>query len=148
MAQAASPPRGERLPVLGTAPEIRGTGRWFNTRDGRPLSLESLRGKVVLIDFWTYSCINCIRTLPALKSWDQRYRDAGLTIVGLHAPEFPFERDACNVQRAIERNGLRYPVAQDNDFATWNAYGNRFWPAKYLIDQRGRVRYTHIGEGE
>ena len=147
-AHAAPAESGGRLPVLGTAPEIQGTQRWFNTGGGRPLSLESLRGRVVLIDFWTYSCINCIRTLPALKSWDREYRGAGLTIVGLHAPEFPFERDAGNVERAIDRNGLRYPIAQDNDFATWSAYGNRFWPAKYLIDQRGRVRYTHFGEGE
>ncbi len=148
VAHVASTLRGDRLPVLGTAPEIRGTQRWFNTRGGRSVSLKSLRGRVVLIDFWTYSCINCIRTLPALKAWDRRYRDVGLTVVGLHAPEFPFERDPGNVQRAVERNGLRYPVGQDNRFATWNAYGNRFWPAKYLIDARGRVRYTHFGEGE
>jgi cytochrome c biogenesis protein CcdA/thiol-disulfide isomerase/thioredoxin len=138
----------KRLPVLGPAPELRDTQRWFNTRHGRPLSLRSLRGRVVLLDFWTYSCINCIRTLPALKAWDSRYRHDGLTIIGLHAPEFPFERDAGNVERAIGRNGLRYPVAQDNDFATWRAYGNQYWPAKYLVDARGRVRYVHFGEGE
>jgi cytochrome c biogenesis protein CcdA/thiol-disulfide isomerase/thioredoxin len=148
VAHAAPAQAGGGLPVLGLAPEIRGSQRWFNTRGGRPLSLRSLRRRVVLIDFWTYSCINCIRTLPALKAWDRRYRDAGLTIIGVHAPEFPFERDPANVERAVDRNGLRYPVAQDNDFATWNAYGNRFWPAKYLIDGRGRVRYTHFGEGE
>jgi cytochrome c biogenesis protein CcdA/thiol-disulfide isomerase/thioredoxin len=148
VAHAASSLSGEGLPVLGAAPEIRGIQRWFNTGGGRPLALASLRGRVVLLDFWTYSCINCLRTLPALKAWDRAYRDAGLTIIGLHAPEFPFERDAGNVERAIERNALAYPVAQDNDFATWNAYGNRFWPAKYLIDHRGRVRYTHFGEGE
>jgi cytochrome c biogenesis protein CcdA/thiol-disulfide isomerase/thioredoxin len=149
VAEAAAGSRaGADLPVLGDAPEIRGTQRWFNTRDGRPLSLASLRGRVVLIDFWTYSCINCLRTLPELKAWDATYRSAGLTIVGLHAPEFPFERDAGNVERAIARNGLRYPVAQDNDFATWTAYGNQYWPAKYLIDARGRVRYAHFGEGE
>jgi thiol-disulfide isomerase/thioredoxin len=148
VAEAATTARGERLPVLGVAPEIQGTQRWFNTAGGRPLSLASLRGRVVLIDFWTYSCINCIRTLPALKAWDTAYRDKGLTIIGVHAPEFPFERDPGNVARAIERNGLRYPVAQDNDFATWNAYGNQYWPAKYLIDRRGRVRFTHFGEGE
>ena len=102
----------------------------------------------MLIDFWTYSCINCIRTLPALRAWDARYRRDGLTIIGMHAPEFPFERDAGNVGQAIERNGLRYPVAQDNDFANWSAYGNQYWPAKYLIDARGRVRYVHFGEGE
>ena len=134
--------------MLGTAPEITGTQQWFNTPGGRPLSLRSLRGEVVLIDFWTYSCINCIRTLPHLKAWDARYREAGLQVVGVHAPEFPFERDAGNVEHAIHRNGLRYPVVQDNDFATWNAYGNQFWPAKYLIDARGRVRYTHFGEGD
>jgi len=138
---------GSRLPVLGRAPEIQGTQSWFNTEGERALTLAELRGRVVLIDFWTYSCINCIRTLPQLKAWDERYRDAGLTIVGLHAPEFPFERDADNVRRAIERNDLEYPVAQDNDFATWSAYGNQFWPAKYLIDADGRVRYTHFGEG-
>jgi cytochrome c biogenesis protein CcdA/thiol-disulfide isomerase/thioredoxin len=149
VAEAAAEARpGARLPVLGEAPEIQGTERWFNTPGGRPLSLRSLRGRVVLIDFWTYSCINCLRTLPELKAWDARYRSAGLTIIGLHAPEFPFERDAGNVGRAIARNGLRYPVAQDNEFATWSAYGNQYWPAKYLIDSRGRVRYAHFGEGE
>ena len=149
LAHAAERPReGRRLPVLGTAPEITGTQRWFNTPRGRALSLHSLRGEVVLIDFWTYSCINCIRTLPQLKAWDRRYRESGLRIVGVHAPEFPFERDAGNVERAVRANGLRYAVAQDNDFATWNAYENQFWPAKYLIDARGRVRYTHFGEGE
>ncbi len=148
VAQAAEPtPPGSDLPVLGTAPEITGTQRWFNTPGGRPLSLASLRGEVVLIDFWTYSCINCIRTLPHLKAWDARYRDAGLNIIGMHAPEFPFERDADNVDRAVRQNGLRYAVAQDNDFATWSAYQNQFWPAKYLIDSRGRVRYSHFGEG-
>ena len=102
----------------------------------------------MLVDFWTYTCINCIRTLPYLKAWDERYRDKGLTIVGVHTPEFPFERDAGNVKDAIAQNGLRYPVAQDNDYATWDAYGNQFWPAKYLIDARGQVRYTHFGEGD
>jgi cytochrome c biogenesis protein CcdA/thiol-disulfide isomerase/thioredoxin len=138
---------GKRLPVLGAAPELRGTQRWFNTAHGRPLTLRSLRGRVVLIDFWTYSCINCLRTLPALRAWDAHYRRDGLTVIGVHAPEFPFERDAANVERAIGRNGLRYPVVQDNEFATWNAYGNQYWPAKYLIDARGRVRYVHFGEG-
>jgi len=140
--------RAGTLPVLGRAPEIQGTQEWFNTPDGRSLTLEELRGEVVLIDFWTYSCINCIRTLPHLKAWHERYRDAGLTVIGLHAPEFPFERDAGNVASAIRQNGLEYPVAQDNEFITWSAYGNQFWPAKYLIDSRGRVRYTHFGEGE
>ena len=148
IARAAATHPAKDLAVLGTAPELQGTQRWFNTRGGRRLTLRSLRGRVVLIDFWTYSCINCIRTFPALRAWDARYRRAGLTIIGMHAPEFPFERDAGNVERAIERNRLRYPVAQDNDFATWRAYGNQYWPAKYLIDARGRVRYTHFGEGD
>jgi cytochrome c biogenesis protein CcdA/thiol-disulfide isomerase/thioredoxin len=136
------------LPVLGEAPEFTGTERWFNTPGDRPLTLRQLRGRVVLVDFWTYSCINCIRTLPYLKAWDARYRKDGLTIVGVHTPEFPFEKDAANVEEAIQRNGLRYPVVQDNEQATWNAYGNQFWPAEYFIDAQGRVRYVHFGEGE
>ncbi len=144
-AQASS---GERLPVLGPAPDFTGNQEWFNTPGGQPLSLRELRGQVVLVDFWTYTCINCIRTLPYLKAWDERYGKDGLTIVGVHTPEFPFEREAGNVEDAIEQNGLGYAVAQDNDYATWNAYGNEYWPAKYLIDAQGRVRYTHFGEGE
>jgi cytochrome c biogenesis protein CcdA/thiol-disulfide isomerase/thioredoxin len=135
------------LPVLGRAPDFTDNDRWFNTRGGRPLSLERLRGRVVLIDFWTYTCINCLRTLPQLRAWDDSYRDDGLTIVGVHTPEFTFERESDNVERAIRRNELRYPVAQDNSYATWEAWGNQYWPAKYLIDAEGRVRYTHFGEG-
>ncbi len=123
--------------MLGTAPEFTGTQEWFNTPGGRPLTLRELRGRVVLIDFWTYTCINCIRTLPYVKAWDERYRDKGLTIVGVHTPEFPFEREAGNVADAIEQNGIGYPVVQDNEYATWNAYGNQYWPAKYLIDRPG-----------
>ncbi|HEX8745021.1 MAG TPA: cytochrome c biogenesis protein DipZ [Thermoleophilaceae bacterium] len=142
--------RPSGLPDLAPAPEIRGTQRWFNTPGGRPLSLAALRGRrrVVLIDFWTYTCINCIRTLPEVTAWDRRYRDRGLTVIGVHTPEFPFEKDAGNVAAAIERHDIRYPVAQDNDFATWNAFANQYWPAKYLIDARGRVRYAHFGEGD
>ncbi|HEX8753275.1 MAG TPA: cytochrome c biogenesis protein DipZ [Solirubrobacterales bacterium] len=139
---------GLKLPVLGQAPEFVDTQRWFNTPGDRPLTLRQLRGRVVLVDFWTYSCINCLRTLPYLKAWDARYRKDGLTIVGIHTPEFPFEKDAANVEEAIKRNGLRYPVAQDNEQATWRAYGNQYWPAEYFIDARGRVRYVHFGEGE
>ncbi len=139
---------GSGLPALGPAPDFTGNQRWFNTAGEQPLSLGELRGKVVLVDFWTYTCINCIRTLPYLKAWDERYRDRGLTIVGVHTPEFPFERDPGNVEQAIAQNGLRYPVAQDNEYGTWDAYGNQFWPAKYLIDARGQVRYTHFGEGD
>jgi cytochrome c biogenesis protein CcdA/thiol-disulfide isomerase/thioredoxin len=138
---------GLKLPVLGVAPEFVGTERWFNTPGDRPLSLRSLRGRVVLVDFWTYSCINCIRTLPYLKAWDARYRRDGLTIVGIHTPEFPFEREASNVESAIQENGIRYPVAQDNEQQTWNAYGNQYWPAEYFIDAQGRVRFVHFGEG-
>jgi cytochrome c biogenesis protein CcdA/thiol-disulfide isomerase/thioredoxin len=137
-----------RLPVLGAAPEFIGNERWFNTPGNRPLTLRGLRGRVVLVDFWTYSCINCIRTFPYLKAWDARYRGDGLTIVGVHTPEFPFEREAGNVEAAIEENEIRYPVAQDNEQATWNAYGNQYWPAEYFVDARGRVRYVHFGEGE
>ena len=142
--QAASGPRS-KLPVLGTAPDFTGTQRWFNSK---PLSLAALRGRVVLIDFWTYTCINCIRTLPYLKAWDARYRKAGLTIVGVHSPEFSFEKDAGNVQRAIASFGIRYPVVQDNNLATWSAWGNQYWPAEYLIDAHGKVRHVHFGEGD
>ena len=135
------------LPVLGSAPDFAGNGRWFNTQAGAPLRLGQLRGRVVLVDFWTYTCINCLRTLPYLRAWDARYRKRGLTIVGVHTPEFAFEREADNVEQAIAQNRLRYPVAQDNDYATWSAWGNQYWPAKYLIDARGRVRYAHFGEG-
>jgi thiol-disulfide isomerase/thioredoxin len=135
------------LPVLGRAPDFAGNDRWFNTPGNAPLDLDGLRGRVVLIDFWTYTCINCIRTLPYLRAWDGRYRERGLTIVGVHTPEFAFEHDADNVRDAIAANRLRYPVAQDNEYATWSAWGNQYWPAKYLIDARGRVRYAHFGEG-
>ena len=135
------------LPVLGPAPEFVGTQKAFNTPGGSTPSLAALRGRVVLVDFWTYTCINCIRTFPTLRALDRRYRGDGLSVVGVHTPEFSFERRASNVKAAIEQNDLRYPVVQDNDFATWNAYGNQYWPAKYLIDARGNVRYTHFGEG-
>ena len=139
---------GARLPRLGAAPDFTGNQRWFNTPGGRPLSLRSLRGKVVLVDFWTYTCINCLRTLPYLEAWDARYRRDGLVIVGVHSPEFPFERDAGNVASAIRREGIRYPVAQDNKLATWTAWGNQYWPADYLVDARGQVRGAHFGEGD
>jgi cytochrome c biogenesis protein CcdA/thiol-disulfide isomerase/thioredoxin len=148
-AEASSPSgRHAGLPVLGRAPDFTGNQRWFNTPGGAPLTLRQLRGRVVLVDFWTYTCINCIRTLPYVRAWDERYRKDGLTVVGVHTPEFSFEHDAGNVERAIAQNQLRYPVAQDNDYKTWDAWGNQYWPAKYLIDARGRVRYAHFGEGE
>jgi cytochrome c biogenesis protein CcdA/thiol-disulfide isomerase/thioredoxin len=136
------------LPVLGLAPEFVDNQQWFNTPGDRPLTLRSLRGRVVLVDFWTYTCINCLRTLPYLTAWDRTYHKDGLAIVGVHSPEFPFEKDAGNVQEAIERNDIRYPVVQDNDLATWSAYGNQYWPSEYFIDARGRVRFAHYGEGE
>jgi cytochrome c biogenesis protein CcdA/thiol-disulfide isomerase/thioredoxin len=138
---------GGGLPVLGRAPDFTGNDSWLNTRGDRPLSLRELRGRVVLVDFWTYTCINCLRTFPALRAWQDRYARDGLVIVGVHTPEFAFERQRDNVERAVRDNGLRYPIAQDNEYATWNAWGNQYWPAKYLIDARGRVRYAHFGEG-
>jgi cytochrome c biogenesis protein CcdA/thiol-disulfide isomerase/thioredoxin len=129
------------------APDFRGIKLWLNTPGEKPLSLPELRGRVVLVDFWTYSCINCLRTLPHLKAWDRAYRKAGLTIVGVHSPEFAFERVPDNVRSAVDRLGVRYPVALDNDFATWRAYSNDYWPSKYLIDKAGRIRYEHYGEG-
>jgi cytochrome c biogenesis protein CcdA/thiol-disulfide isomerase/thioredoxin len=139
---------GVRLPVLGNAPEFRATQTWFNTPDGKALSLAALRGKVVLVDFWTYSCINCLRTLPYLNAWNAKYAAKGLAIVGVHTPEFPFEHSAANVAEAIKENGIRYPVVQDNDYGTWNAYNNEYWPAEYLIDAKGRIRLADFGEGE
>ena len=136
------------LPEYGAAPNFVGTQDWFNTPGDRPLTLAGLRGRVVLVDFWTYTCINCIRTLPYLEAWDARYRNKGLTIVGIEAPEFPFEKDAGNVENAIKQFGIHYPVVQDNNLATWNAYGNDAWPADYLIDKTGEVRYISIGEGD
>jgi thiol-disulfide isomerase/thioredoxin len=107
-----------------------------------------LRGKVVLVDFWTYSCINCVHTLPYVQAYWTRYQNAPFVLVGIHTPEFVFEKSPQNVAAAIQRHGLSYPIAQDNDYGTWNAYGNRYWPAKYLVDAEGIVRYTHFGEGD
>ena len=133
------------LPDYGAAPEFRGLGAWINSG---PLTLAGLRGRVVLVDFWTYSCSNCLRTLPRVRDWDARYRAAGLTIVGVHTPEFAFERVASNVRENVKELKLRYPVALDNDYGTWRAWSNRYWPAKYLIDRDGPVRYYHFGEGK
>jgi thiol-disulfide isomerase/thioredoxin len=146
-AGAAELDQGLDLPRLGYAPDFTQTQSWFNT-GGDALTMGGLRGDVVLIDFWTYTCINCIRTLPYVTAWDREYRDDGLTIVGVHSPEFPFEKDAGNVADAIEQNAIEYPVVQDNELGTWTAYGNQYWPAKYLIDAEGQVRFVHFGEGE
>jgi len=131
-------------PKQGLAPELASDSRWINSE---PLTIEELRGKVILVDFWTYSCINCQRTFPYLRQWWEKYRDDGLVIVGVHAPEFEFEKDYDNVLRAANDFGLKYPIVQDNDFKTWRAYNNRYWPAKYLIDKDGFIRFTHFGEG-
>jgi cytochrome c biogenesis protein CcdA/thiol-disulfide isomerase/thioredoxin len=148
---AASGPRTaastSSLPDLGAAPEFADTQRWWGTPAHRPLTLRGLRGQVVLVDFWTYTCINCIRTLPFLKGLYAAYHPYGLQIVGVETPEFAFEQDASNVAQAIRADGLRYPVAQDNHYGTWNAYQNQYWPAEYLIDARGEVRHTQFGEG-
>jgi cytochrome c biogenesis protein CcdA/thiol-disulfide isomerase/thioredoxin len=136
------------LPRLGAAPAFTATERWFNTPGGRPLTLAGLRGHVVLVDFWTYTCINCIRTLPFLKALYATYHRDGLEIVGVETPEFTFEQQAGNVAQAIDSDGIRYPVVQDNRYGTWNAYGNEYWPAEYLIDATGEVRHTQFGEGD
>jgi cytochrome c biogenesis protein CcdA/thiol-disulfide isomerase/thioredoxin len=132
------------LPDLGLAKELRGTGQWFNSP---PTTLEALRGKVVVLNFWTFGCYNCVNTLPYIKSWHDKYADQGLVILGVHTPEFGYEKVADNVAQAIEQKGIMYPVVQDNDFQTWRAYDNRYWPAFYFIDAQGHIRHTHWGEG-
>jgi cytochrome c biogenesis protein CcdA/thiol-disulfide isomerase/thioredoxin len=130
---------------FGEAPQLAGLTNWINSD---PLTLRKLRGKVVLVDFWTYSCINCLRTLPHVKAWYRTYRNRGLVVLGVHTPEFAFEHVPGNVDGAVQRLGIKYPVALDNDYATWNAFQNQYWPAKYLIDRQGHLRYYHPGEGE
>lgn len=132
------------LPDEGMAPALDGATHWFNSA---PLTAGQLRGKVVLVDFWTYSCINCLRTLPYVKAWAEKYRDQGLVVVGVHAPEFAFERKLPNVEKAIKELGIGYPVAVDNGYAIWRAFGNQYWPAHYFIDAQGRIRHHHFGEG-
>ncbi len=133
-----------QLGHYGPAPDFAGISHWLNSP---PLTIAGLRGKVVLIDFWTYSCINCLRTLPYLTRWYDTYRDRGLVVIGVHTPEFGFERNTANVQTAIGRFSIHYPVAQDNGFATWKAYANQYWPAEYLIDRNGQIVLKHFGEG-
>ncbi len=127
------------------APELAGIEAWLNSP---PLQLAGLRGKVVLIDFWTYACSNCVRTLPALKRWHERYASQGLVLIGIHTPEFPFEREMASVQAAIQRHRIPYPVALDNRYQTWTAWRNRYWPSVYLIDRDGRLLLSHAGEGD
>ena len=136
---------GEPLPVEGAFPSLAGATQWLNSP---PLSAESLRGKVVLVDFWTYSCINCIRALPYVRGWADKYKDHGLVVIGVHAPEFAFEKNPANVAKAVKDLGVDYPVALDNDYAIWKGFDNQYWPAHYFIDAQGRIRHHHFGEGE
>ena len=131
----------------GPAPAITGISSWLNTPGDKPLTLAGLKGRVVLLDFWTYSCINCQRTLPHLEAWDAAYRRDGLTIIGVHTPEFAFEHVLGNVRQNVAKLGVKYPVALDNDYGTWTAYGNQYWPAEYLIDAEGNIRHVEFGEG-
>ena len=147
-AEDATPVPGAPYAVAAAqtaAPDFVGLGNWFNSA---PLKLADLRGKVVLVNFWTYGCVNCVNTLPHVTGLYAKYRDRGLVVVGIHTPEFPFERSASNVQAALKRHGITYPVAQDNDSRTWNAWHNQYWPAQYIIDQNGKVVFQHAGEGQ
>lgn len=137
-------PARPKLPDLGLAAELRGTGTWFNSE---ATSLAALRGKVVVLNFWTFACYNCNNTLPYIKAWHDRYADQGLVILGVHTPEFAYEKVADNVANAIAQKGIKYPVVQDNDYQTWRAYDNHYWPAFYFIDAQGHIRHTHWGEG-
>jgi cytochrome c biogenesis protein CcdA/thiol-disulfide isomerase/thioredoxin len=137
-----------KLESCGTAPDIKGIQQWFNTPGNKAVDLKSLRGKVVLLDFWAYSCINCQRSIPHVVAWDKAYRDAGLEVIGVHAPEYAFEKEARNVTSAAKNFGITYPVALDNSLATWTNYRNRYWPAHYLIDAHGTVRHIKFGEGD
>jgi thiol-disulfide isomerase/thioredoxin len=134
-----------QLPIEGTFPSLAGATTWLNSP---PLSPADLRGKVVLLDVWTYTCINWLRTLPYVRAWADRYKDKGLVVIGVHSPEFPFEHNVDNVRRAAAEMRVAYPVAIDNDFAIWNALNNQYWPALYVVDAQGRIRYHHFGEGD
>jgi len=142
--QAAKTPV-ELADAQRVAPNFVGIDNWLNSS---PLNITDLRGKVVLIDFWTYGCYNCINTLPHVTRLYDTYKDKGFTVVGVHTPEFPFEKSIGNLQAALKRYGIRYPVAQDNEYATWNVYRNQYWPAQYIIDQRGKIVFEHAGEGQ
>jgi len=143
-ATQAAPVKVAAVSQAATAPDFAGISNWFNSK---PLHIADLRGKVVLVDFWTYGCVNCVNTLPHVTDLYAKYRDKGLVVVGVHTPEFPFERSASNVQAALKRHGITYPVAQDNESKTWNAYRNQYWPAQYIIDQSGKIVFQHEGEG-
>ncbi len=134
----------DALQNLGPAPELTNTV-WLNTN--APLRLADLRGKVIVLDMWTFDCINCQHVIPSLKGWYAKYKDQGLVVIGNHFPEFDYEADLNNLKKAVAQDGIQYPVAQDNNGATWQAYGTEYWPTLYLIDKRGQIRYVHIGEG-
>lgn len=141
----AAPADLANLPVEGVMPPLSGATTWINSP---PLTREQLRGKVVVVDFWTYSCINCLRALPYVRAWAEKYKDQGLVVIGVHTPEFAFEKSEANVREAVARLGVAYPVAMDNDFAVWRAFKNQYWPAHYFIDAQGRIRHHHFGEGD
>lgn len=144
MTMRAKPGQGEVLPVEGAAPPLDGAVTWLNSP---PLTKAQLKGKVVIVDFWTYSCINCLRSIPYVRAWAEKYKDQGLVVIGVHAPEFAFEKDVKNVRKAVADLKIGYPVAVDNNYAIWRAFGNQYWPAHYFIDAQGRVRHHHFGEG-
>jgi cytochrome c biogenesis protein CcdA/thiol-disulfide isomerase/thioredoxin len=144
-AMIAAANHSDTLPIEGTLPPLEGAVQWLNSP---PLTAEALKGKVVLVDFWTYSCINCLRTLPYVKAWAEKYRDQGLVVIGVHAPEFAFERDVSNVTKAMKDLGITYPVAIDNAYKIWRAFDNQYWPAHYFADAKGQIRYHHFGEGD
>ncbi len=137
---ASGQPSSEPAPL----PDLAGATAWINSP---PLTSASLRGKVVLVDFWTYSCINCLRTLPYIKAWSAKYKDSGLVVIGVHTPEFPFEKDESNVRKAVRDLGISYPVAMDDNYAIWRNFNNQYWPAHYFVDATGHIRYHHFGEG-
>lgn len=141
----ASSARLPTLPIEGAMPPLTGAVEWLNSP---PLTAEALRGKVVLVDFWTYSCINCLNALPHVRDWHRKYKDQGLVVVGVHSPEFAFEKNINNVKRAVDRLEVAFPVAIDNNFTIWRAFGNSYWPAHYFVDAKGRIRFHHFGEGE
>src|SRR6202044_1211433 len=145
MMKAAEAPTSKALPIEGSLPSLTGAVEWLNSP---PLTAEALKGKVVLVDFWTYSCINCLRSIPYVRAWADKYKDQGLVVIGVHAPEFPFEKNIDNVKNAVDKLKIDYPVAIDNDYAIWRAFNNEYWPADYFIDAEGRIRHHYFGEGD
>jgi thiol-disulfide isomerase/thioredoxin len=142
--EQAAGPKLELAKAERTAPNFVGIDRWLNSA---PLTLADLRGKVVMVQFWTYGCYNCVNTLPYVTRLYETYKDRGFVVVGIHTPEFPFEKSTGNVEAALKRHGIHYPVAQDNEYATWNARRNRYWPGQYILDQNGKIVFEHAGEG-